>query len=109
PSGERYTVAARITGPVKSAFPGGPPPESKTAPQPNETPKPALPAHLAEAKSANIILVADSDIFTDDLWVRTQELQGQRVAIPIADNATFVINAIENLTGSNELLSLRAR
>jgi len=104
-SGDRFVVAARIQGPVKSAFVGGPP---VGALQP--APKDPLPPHLAEAKSqANIILVADSDIFNDSFWVQAQELQGQRVAVPVADNAAFVLNAIENLTGSSDLISLRSR
>ncbi len=101
-SGDRFTVAARVQGPVKSAFPGAPPAD--------ETPKTPLPAYLKETKGpANIILVADSDIFTDSFWVQAQELQGQRLAVPIADNAAFVLNAIENLSGSSDLISLRSR
>jgi len=108
---EQYTVAARIEGPVKSAFPNGPPPELTAPPAaPGQAPKPPLPAHLKETKgAANIILVADSDIFSDDQWVRIQDFQGQRVAIPVADNAVFVLNAMENLSGSSALISLRSR
>jgi ABC-type uncharacterized transport system involved in gliding motility auxiliary subunit len=68
-----------------------------------------LPAHLGEAKAANIVLVADSDIFNDSFWVQAQELQGQRVAVPVADNSVFVLNTIENMTGSDSLISLRSR
>jgi ABC-type uncharacterized transport system involved in gliding motility auxiliary subunit len=72
-------------------------------------PKP-LPPHLAQTKgAANIILVADSDLFNDSFWVQVQELQGQRVAVPVADNHVFVLNAIENLSGSSDLISLRSR
>lgn len=107
---ERYTVAARIEGPVKSAFPNGPPPDTTASPAPGQAPKPPLAAHLKETKGpANIIIVADSDVFSDDQWVRIQEFQGQRVAIPVADNAVFVLNAMENLSGSNALISLRSR
>ena len=106
-SGERFTVAARVQGPIKSAFPAGPPAGSAPAPGTNATP---LPAHLKETKgSANIILVADSDLFNDSFWVQAQELQGQRVAVPVADNASFVLNAIAKLTGSEALISLRSR
>ena len=108
-SGESYTVAARIEGPVKSAFPNGPPAESTAPPAAGQAPKPPLPAHLKEAKDTNIILVADSDIFTDSFWVQVQEMQGQRIAIPVAHNSAFVLNAVENLMGSNELISLRSR
>ena len=104
-SGQVFTIAARIGGPVRTAFPGGAPPRGpadRTAPEP-------LPAHIAEASSANIVLVADSDIFNDSFWVQTQELQGQRVAVPVSGNAVFVLNALENLSGSASLISLRSR
>ncbi|MEQ1753316.1 MAG: Gldg family protein [Micropepsaceae bacterium] len=104
-AGQKYTIAARISGLVKSAFPGGPPPRSVTD-KPEAAPRPA---HIAQAKAANIVLVADSDIFNDSFWVQPQELQGQRVAVPIADNSVFVLNTIENLTGSAPLISLRSR
>jgi ABC-type uncharacterized transport system involved in gliding motility auxiliary subunit len=108
-SGDRFVVAARIQGPIKTAFPNGAPPVEQLTPGAT-APKDALPAPLKETKGpANIILVADSDLFNDSFWVQAQELQGQRVAVPVADNATFVLNAIENLTGSSDLISLRSR
>lgn len=106
-SGDVYTIAARIQGPIKSAF-AAPPPLAPVA-EGAVPPKP-LPAQLKETKTpANIILVADSDLFNDSFWVTTQELQGQRVAVPVADNHVFVLNAIENLSGSSDLISLRSR
>ncbi len=105
-SGEQFVVAARIRGPVKSAFPAGVPAQPLTDGQPVKGP---IPAHIKETKAANIVLVADSDIFNDGFWVQPQELQGQRVAVPVADNAVFVLNTIENLTGTDALISLRSR
>jgi ABC-type uncharacterized transport system involved in gliding motility auxiliary subunit len=104
-SGKVYDIAARISGPVSSAFPNGAPPRGR-ADRAEQAP---LPAHIAQTKTANIVLVADSDIFNDSFWVQTQEYQGQRVAVPVAGNAVFVLNALENLTGSASLISLRSR
>jgi ABC-type uncharacterized transport system involved in gliding motility auxiliary subunit len=104
-SGKVFDIAARISGPVKSAFPGGAPPRGP-ADRAEQAP---LPAHIAETGSANIVLVADSDIFNDSFWVQTQEYQGQRVAVPVAGNAVLILNALENLTGSASLISLRSR
>lgn len=106
PSGERYTVAARVSGPMKSAFAeGAPKREAKEgAPQPA-----ALPAHIGEIANANIIVVADSDIFDDKFWVQPQNQGGQMMAVPIADNLSFIAGAAENMLGSNDLISLRAR
>lgn len=105
PTGESYVIAARLSGPVASAFDG---PPGATAPDGDDST--AGPAHLAQSEGdANIILFADSDIFDDRFWVQTQSYLGERVAQPIADNASFVVSAIDNLMGSNELISLRAR
>ena len=56
-----------------------------------------------------MIVVADTDLWDNKFWAQTQNFLGQRVVVPIADNASFVINAIDNLSGSNDLISLRSR
>jgi ABC-type uncharacterized transport system involved in gliding motility auxiliary subunit len=113
PTGERYTLAARITGPAKTAFPNGPPPVSiappTTPPAPGAATPGPLPAQIKEAKDVNIILLADSDIFNDQFWVQVQDMAGQRIAQPVAGNNDFVLNALDNLGGSSQLLSLRSR
>jgi len=111
PTGKRYTIAARISGPVKTAFPAGPP-TLTTASDPAG--KPAQPKNApaqikASAEPINVIIMADSDIFDDRFWVHTESLYGHRLASPFADNGAFVLNAVENLTGSNDLISLRTR
>jgi len=106
PTGVSYVVAARLSGPIASAFEG--PPGSLDPDEGGSVAGSA--AHLAQSEGdANIILFADSDIFDDRFWVQTQSYLGERVAQPIADNASFVVSAIDNLMGSNELISLRAR
>jgi ABC-type uncharacterized transport system involved in gliding motility auxiliary subunit len=113
PTGERYTLAARITGPAKTAFPNGPPPESTappvTPPASGAAAPAPLPAQIKETKDVNIILLADSDIFNDQFWVQVQDMAGQRIAQPVAGNNDFVLNALDNLGGSSQLLSLRSR
>lgn len=104
-SDEKFAVAARISGNIKSAFPSGAPPKAVT----DKLDGGPLPAHIQETKTANIVIVADSDIFNDSFWVQAQELQGQRVAVPVADNSVFVLNTMEHLTGSAPLISLRSR
>lgn len=116
PEGQRLTLAARINGPVKTAFPDGPPPEPKPEGQDQQKPadKPAetkpLPPQIKDAREpANIIVVADTDMLEDRFWAQVQDFFGQRVAVPIAGNGDFVVNAIDNLLGSNALISLRSR
>jgi ABC-type uncharacterized transport system involved in gliding motility auxiliary subunit len=53
--------------------------------------------------------MADSDVFQDRFWVRTANLFGKEIAAPFSDNGAFVLNAVENLTGSDDLISLRTR
>lgn len=108
-AGEQYALAARVSGPVKSAFPGGPPPAEKP-PAAGDKPKPVPGPHLAEsAKPVNLIVVADTDLIDDRFWLRTQEVLGQRFSVPISSNADFILNGADNLSGSSELISLRSR
>jgi ABC-type uncharacterized transport system involved in gliding motility auxiliary subunit len=115
-----YMLAARIAGPVKSAFPDGPPPEPKKegeeAPAAGATPNPVAAAAggqaipLKESKvPANIIVVADTDLLEDRFWAQVQDFFGQQVIVPAASNGDFVVNAVDNLLGSDDLISLRTR
>ncbi|NWL78252.1 ABC transporter [Pseudomonas taiwanensis] len=94
PTGERYTLAARISGPAQSAFPEG-----------IEGRKDGL----KSAENINVIAVADTDILSDRMWVQVQDFFGQRVPQPWADNSGFAINALDNLAGSDALISVRSR
>ena len=171
PGGTPLTIAARISGEAKSAFPNGAPPppapdkdkaadkaapkapdnkavdkadkkaaaaaakvdkaadrkadaapaakgadaktaDTKAADAKTEAAKapPAAPAkpHVASGK-INVVVVADTDFLQDQFWLDVRELLGQQVAIPSAHNGAFVLAALENLTGSDALISLRAR
>ncbi|SEI96982.1 ABC-type uncharacterized transport system involved in gliding motility, auxiliary component [Azotobacter beijerinckii] len=94
PTGERYAIAARIGGPAKSAYPDG-----------IEGRRDGLKA----ADNINLIVVADSDLLSDRMWVRVQDFFGQRIPQPFADNASFAINALDNLAGSEALIEVRSR
>jgi ABC-type uncharacterized transport system involved in gliding motility auxiliary subunit len=102
-TGERYTIAARITGPVDSAYPNGPPGDQKPASGPPV-------AHLAKSTTpANIVVIADTDLLMDYLWVQTRELLGQRIAQAFANNGDLIANILDNLSGSSALISVRGR
>jgi ABC-type uncharacterized transport system involved in gliding motility auxiliary subunit len=102
-TGVRYTLAARLTGPVESAFPQGAPPNVKPAAGPPI-------AHLPKAVSpANIVIIADTDLLMDYMWVQTRELMGQKVAQAFANNGDFIANILDNLSGSSALISIRGR
>jgi ABC-type uncharacterized transport system involved in gliding motility auxiliary subunit len=121
--GKALTLAARVGGDIKSAFPEGAPKsgEKQDEKKNDETgaakkddksvTTPAAAAALAHVASGrlNAILVADTDILNDQFWVDVRDFLGQQVATPTAHNATFVLAALENLSGSEALLSLRGR
>ena len=112
PQDRSYTIAARISGKVKSAFPDGPPKsddkDEKDAADKKDGPAPK--PHLAESEGdINVVAVADTDILADAFWLRSQDLFGQQVIVPIAHNADLVVNAADNMAGSSALISLRGR
>ena len=115
PSGV-YTIAARISGPVKTAFPNGLPKEEpkegedgKSDDKPAAEDKPAKPQLMESKGPIQAVIIADTDLLQDRFWVQMQNLFGQAVAMPLSNNMDFVTNALDNLTGSNDLIGLRSR
>lgn len=126
-TGELYTVAGLLQGEFNTAFPDGAPvdepeetaetkeetvessgSENKTA-ESEKSNKP-LAEHIAiSLQPATVLVVADVDFLTDNLWIQVQSLFGQRVGRPFADNGAFFANAVDTLTGNVDLMSLRAR
>jgi ABC-type uncharacterized transport system involved in gliding motility auxiliary subunit len=103
PTGKRYALAARVTGAVESAYPAGPPAGLKAPAGP-----PA--AHLARsAGSVNIVILADTDMLLDYMWVQTREVFGQRVSQAFANNGDLIANVLDNLSGSPALIAIRGR
>jgi ABC-type uncharacterized transport system involved in gliding motility auxiliary subunit len=123
PSGERYVLAARVSGPAKSAFPDGPPQAAKpegadtsgadtdaaAVATPPAEPALAAPALKESTQPIDVIVIADADMLSDEAWLNVQNGGDPRLAAPVAHNADFVINAIENLTGGATLANLRGR
>jgi ABC-type uncharacterized transport system involved in gliding motility auxiliary subunit len=106
PSGERYAIAARVHGKLKSAYPNGAPPAEGEA----AAKAPADGDHKTEsAGDADLIIVADSDILADQMWVQVQNVFGQRMMMAVANNGDFLSNAVDNLAGSSDLISIRGR
>ncbi len=101
PTGQRYTIAARVTGNVKTMFPGGPPTGVTLAS--GQT------ALKESAKPLNLIVFADTDMLSDFMWVHEQNFFGQTVAQAWASNGDLVLNALDNLSGSTDLISVRGR
>ena len=122
PDGTSYVLAARIGGKAASAFPGGPPlpdiadegagegegAEAGSGSEDSEPPGEPVPGHLDEGE-IHVIVVGDTDFLQDQFWVQRQNVFGQSIPIPISANGSFVINALDNLTGSGDLIGIRSR
>jgi len=115
PSGQPFTLAASITGKVKSAFPDGPPAPRKgkddaETKKNQEAFEKAKKNHLKESTGDILaIVVADVDMLHERLWAERQNMLGTPLIVPFANNADFVVNALENLMGGASLASLRGR
>lgn len=100
---QTHVLAARIEGPIVSAFPDGPPGEDAgllVAPE----------SHLTNAEASNLIVVTDVDILSDRLWVQRQRgLLGGEMLTAFASNGDFVANALALLSGSEQLIGLKSR
>jgi ABC-type uncharacterized transport system involved in gliding motility auxiliary subunit len=136
---QRFTVAARISGVINSAFPAGAPvvgeepaaeaaepeqaaddtdtatevaateDEAEDSQEQEAVEEPAV-EHVASSEGeVNLIMVADTDILSDRLWVQVAQFLGQRIPQPFANNGDFVINALDNLSGGADLVSIRSR
>ena len=127
---ERYTIAARVSGVISSAFPEGRPVSKDAAADASEEEAEAddgndsdeariekansdsatVEGHLTRTSGeTNILLFADTDVLTDRLWVQVAQFMGQRIPQPYANNGDFVINALDNLSGGADLVSIRSR
>lgn len=120
--GQRRNIVVRVTGPIESAFPDGDPagaempeeegsdPDAEAADaEATEDEAADKPEHRASTDAFEAIIVADSDVLADELWVRRQNFLGQVILQAAAGNGSFVVNALENLSGSSDLISLRSR
>ena len=125
PTEESYTLAARVSGVVDSAFPDGPPPppveEEEESGAAEEDAADAIDTasaeeeadtvpHIAQSEGpVNILLFADTDLMSDRMWVQVAQFLGQRIPQPFANNGDMIVNALDNLAGGANLASIRSR
>lgn len=65
---------------------------------------------MAESKQdIDVIAIADVDMLQERFWVQLQDFYGQQIAYNTSDNVNFLINAIDEMSGSNSLISVRSR
>ncbi|MEP1384102.1 MAG: Gldg family protein [Paraglaciecola sp.] len=97
---QNFVLAARISGKATSLF---------------DTLPSAINLDITESEivtstnNLNLVLVGDSDLLSDRFWVQQSNFFGQAIFTPFANNGDFIINAVENLGGSDALISVRSR
>jgi len=93
PTGRRYALSARVTGPADASM---------------EAPEGYADKHISSAgeQSINVLLFADTDMLSDRLWVQVQPLFG---ATAFADNGSLAVNAVDHMLGNRDLISIRTR
>jgi ABC-type uncharacterized transport system involved in gliding motility auxiliary subunit len=100
PDGVKRTLAARLSGTFKTAFPKGPDyAEGSTN---------AIPEVIASGKGA-VVIFADSDFLADNFCVQTMNTIFGPIAQPINDNLVLFSNIIEQYAGREELIGVRSR
>jgi ABC-type uncharacterized transport system involved in gliding motility auxiliary subunit len=99
PGNQRYYFAALVTGAVKTAFPQGKPATSQFSGD----------IHTESKEPIRTIVVADTDLLSDRMWVDRQDYYGQVMATPFAANGDMLVNMVDALGGSADLISLRSR
>lgn len=92
-TGERYVLAGRLHGRFTTAFPDR-----------------AGDDHRSESEGeGNVVIVADTDLLSDRMWVQVQNFLGQRLLNAFANNGDLFVNAVDTLAGSSALIGIRGR
>mgnify|MGYP001792204442 CR=1 FL=1 len=112
-------LAVRVSGNVRTAFPDGPPSKADDAPEEAQEGESEDGSgdeetggdHLTESAAPfNALVIADADMLHDSVWAQPmRDLFGNINYIPQVDNAALLVSALENLKGSDDLISLRSR
>ena len=104
-AGSQYNLGVRLTGKFKTAFPDGKP---KTADAETNKTSVATTA-LKESPETTVTLIGDVDLLNDQVSVQVQEIFNQRIVIPQNGNLNLTQSLVEQLSGDQNLISLRSR
>ena len=113
---KRLNLAVLLNGSFQTAFPEGAPKstsENETAKDKKQASdksrKTDSPSLKESKKPTTVILVADVDLLYDAFAVQEMNVLGTRVYQPMNDNINFLVNAVDNMAGSDDLTEIRSR
>lgn len=112
PIGTALDLVTHLSGNFKTAFPDGAP-GAKEEPaadgEKKEDEKTAGKSLKEAVKPGNVFLVADIDAFFDRFAYNVQTFGGMQMATPSNGNAAFLMNLLDQATGSKYLIGSRSR
>jgi len=103
PDGAQRTLAARLQGTFKTAFPDG-----LSANDTANAATNAAPTHLTSGTST-VMIFGDVDFLNDRFCVQVINSLFGQIAQPINDNLTLFGNTVEQFAGREELIGVRSR
>ncbi len=126
PGSEALTVAARVSGEAKTAFPDYKPDIDNDSPQQEDlseengavTDQTDTQSNAesgmqkdeqAVSGEINVVVFADTDFLRDQFWVQIQNFLGNQLAVPSAGNGKLIENMVDQMSGSPDLISVRNR
>ncbi len=110
PSGTEYALAVRLSGKFKTAFPDGKPEEKKDdAAKDKAAPEKKEPSLKESAQDNTVVLVGDADMFYDGFTLRKMNGPFGQMAMAMNGNLNFAENLVEQLSGDNNLITVRSR
>lgn len=111
-------MAYLVSGMFKSAFPDGievpveldENSDAEDEDQQDQTPATQTRTGLTESQEPGaVVVLADVDLLSDMAAFNPQVYRAYGMLIPVGDNSTLILNALEELSGSSNLVSIRSR
>ena len=109
PGTTEYSLAIRLTGKFKTAFPDGKPKPAASPGEQKPEETPPEPGLKESAEPSTVVLVGDADMIQDALSVRELQAIGQRLIMPLNGNLSFAQSVVEQLAGDSNLIAVRSR
>jgi ABC-type uncharacterized transport system involved in gliding motility auxiliary subunit len=108
--GRKRTLAMRLEGKFKTAFPDGKPEAKADDKKDGEKKEDKAKDTLKETKADNaVLLIGDTDWLSDQFSVQVGNFFGQKIIQPINGNLSLVQSLVEQMAGDQNLIGVRSR
>ena len=114
--GKKFTLAMRLEGKFKTAFPEGKPDSKADDAEKNDDkkegskPEDKAKDTLKECKENNaVVLIGDTDWLADQFSVQIGNFFGQKIITPFNGNLSLLQGLVEQMSGDQNLIGVRSR